>query len=360
MPAPVIYTPATGSTSSAATSHSVTLPASINAGELMVIVFQNFDDAITSSLSGWTQDHTHEYDLATPTLRITQFSKTAVGGETSVSVTTSSSTTASWIAYRINDGAIGQLSTSSKGVSSAPNPADFPLPESFSDDVYLIVVAGWENDVSLSSYPATYGSGVAARVTGTDGSGIAAAFKLTTSTEDAGAFALSGSGNWIAYNQVIEYLAGPPSPMIGILEVGTLTLSGKVLLAGALNFDLDIGQLFLDGGDAISFIQDPTILDHGTLSLFGNTSLGCLRLEADRITKIDMSTAIFDLCALPPLSATEGQYFGCVLVGASGTSRVVNFGFTSLPVPANLVAKGDIAVWRVIAAEYYLYNHLVT
>lgn len=415
-----VNTPVTGSTTSANTTHSVTLPGSISSGDALILIFENYDDSITASLTGWVQDITATISISGTDVRVTAFRKYASGGETTASVTTSGSTTANWVVQHYSDAVFNEYTSVSTGSDAAPDPPAFGSPTVSGDTASTLAVTGYLGDRSVSGYPVGFTSGQAAqRIAGGSGHGVATANKLSVDNEDAGAFTLSGSADWLAFSYWMTYQAGggTPTDLTFSLDAGSLILTGYDFTPSALIFNLPAGSLtatgnagtfnllaLLDPGtlslstlDSLTIVYDPTYPDAGSLGLTGydldfviaqnvNPDLGTLSLTGNDFTgDIDVAldagsltlTAKTNLGCyqlakneIKPIDISGALFDLCVLppddleqgdyfgcvLVGEHVSRSITFGFTAYPTPTALSTKGDQGIFRYIASEYYTWN----
>lgn len=214
-----IVSTATTSIDPSSTSHTVNLPASIVAGNLLVIeCFENVA-SLTVTASGWTN-----IGSANSTSDgLVLLAKIATGAEgATVAVTTSSSVRATYIARQIsgnqNDVTTSEIAvgTGSTAVSTTPDPPSL-TPSWGSAENLWFAFAGWNStSTTLSSYPSGYSTSQLTKVgSGLGANSCASAAKLATaSSDDPGTFTLSASQTWIgmtyAVRPALEAKAPPP------------------------------------------------------------------------------------------------------------------------------------------------------
>lgn len=126
---PVVESITTGSQTTNTTTHSVTLPATINAGDVLLATIA-FDSNPTvtwdnSTAGSWTEKVNTNAGAATDALAI--YSKTADGTEDgkTLSITTSTSEMSEWAVFRIS-GAEGSVEVSTVATSSTNDPHPVP------------------------------------------------------------------------------------------------------------------------------------------------------------------------------------------------------------------------------------------
>jgi hypothetical protein len=201
---PSVRSTSTGNTAANGTSHSITLPASIVAGDL-ILLFCGHDGSggtITPPTDFVAlQANTNNGTLMGHVI----FRKVATGSEggTVVSWTSSNSEQTTEVCFVIQDwsGVVGDIlvGTPSTGASAAPNP---PLLTAGSAADYLWI-ASFSHDNgarTISGAPTDYTGAVKSNSTGTGGCGTAAAYRQlnATSSDPDSAWVISVSDDWVA------------------------------------------------------------------------------------------------------------------------------------------------------------------
>lgn len=188
-----------------ATAHLVNMPATVNAGDLLIIVFANDDAPGTSDVTwpgGWTEIHN-----ATSIIRLSVAYLVADGteGGTTVDVVTSAVEQAHAVVYRIT-GHVSpttqppEVSTGASGISDTPDP-DTIAPTGGSKDYLFLATHGHDGGTrTTTGFPASYTNGQSSEGgTNFHGCGIGTAERiLTADTEDPGTFTISASDSWQA------------------------------------------------------------------------------------------------------------------------------------------------------------------
>lgn len=183
---------------SAGGSHLVNMPATVNAGDLLVVGFESSGTATVTTPSGWTLIG---QQLEGTALRLSVYAKDAVGNEggTTVDFVTSSSQVGASVLYRITgwrDSAVltddVKIALLAAGWTSTPNP---PLldPAWGTEDILWVVMDGRNNTKTVSAYPTNYTNGFG--ITTDVDRASAAERQLAAASEDPGAFTLSGAAN---------------------------------------------------------------------------------------------------------------------------------------------------------------------
>jgi hypothetical protein len=231
MAAPVIEGTAETAVSTAGTSHAITLPASIAATDLVLIIMDiGSTSATLNALAGWTEI----LDEASANgLKILWYTGAGVPGNPTF--TSSASTRSASIAYRISgaDKSITpQIGTTATGTSATPDPPASAAPPS-SKDYLFIAFAGmageeanddtWGN-TSPTNYTPSPPLQVACGVAGTNLGGLilAASRQLTTgSAENPGTFGVDVSAAWRSQTITVHPLPTPATTGVAQLSLAS-------------------------------------------------------------------------------------------------------------------------------------------
>lgn len=222
------------------TAHAVSMPASVNAGDALIVIFTNDGSATVTTPAGWTQ----LYTLANGTaLTGGAYAKVASGSEGggTVDFVTSATESASAQCYRISGwhGLIAGIAAGTAGSVSTGTTADPPSlsPGWGALDTLWLATCHTSTTQTISSGPTNYTN----LTQTTSGSGttfaqtISARRNNNTATEDPDVFTTSGTGASKVYNT----LAIRPliTGAFAATESGSdvLASSGKVIVTGALS-----------------------------------------------------------------------------------------------------------------------------
>ena len=231
---PQVASTTTGYDTANQTSHPVVLPATINSGDLLIIIFGCDDDETVT----WPNEGTDWIQLIDkndpgtgPTLSAAYREADGTEGGTTVYPATGSGEKGAWVVYRITgaedpDTEAPESSSGQDGSGTGPNP-DSLSPSGGSDD-YLWIACGVNDDgtKTLSAYPTGYTDN---QQDVSDGS--AGGCRLYTATkeeadssDDPAAFTISASENWVACTLAVP----PAAAAVGdeVTKTGTLTLAG--------------------------------------------------------------------------------------------------------------------------------------
>ncbi len=195
------------------TSHPVSMPATVNAGDLLLVLFSNFEAsngaATVTTPGGWSQLFSTERTAAGQGVRFGAYSISAAGteGGTTVDFVTSANARAVAYCWHIT-GWFGTVATGVEaGVANTATTGATPDPPNLapawgSADNLWIACYGAAGVQSLVSYPTNYADNnnfdVSGGITGTC-SLACASRNLTAASEDPGVFTRSAASlDWVA------------------------------------------------------------------------------------------------------------------------------------------------------------------
>lgn len=272
---PAVVTTAETAVTTAGTSHQVTLPSGVVAGDLVLIVTaRGVAVATFNSLAGWTE--VVDDGAANG---VTVWARTADGGEGStVTFTSSANTRSASIAYRISGAkAVGsqvpEISTVATGSSTTPN-ATTCTPTGGAKDylwVSLFSRSGEEadDDTWVSAAPANFG-GLLQKACGTAGVNLggmiaAATYQNNAASLDAGSFTCA-TGGWRAYTVAVH----PPTdtPLTpGTLSLTTTRYTPTVTVSDNAVVTPGVLSIVTAGFAPAVTASDNTVVTPGVLSL---------------------------------------------------------------------------------------------
>ncbi len=195
--------------SSAGTSHLVQMPATVNANDLLLVLFMNDGDTAVTTPSGWTCKVTYAYGTY---IRVGMYAKIAVGDEdgTTVDFVTAASELCIAQTYRVRQGTWGgsiaddidgELAVGSSEYPNGPN----LTPTWGAKDTLWITAFGCDKERTVSVWPTDYTNTQYNSNEDTSGvSGGSCRRELNAASEDPGAFTLNLGENWIASTLAIE------------------------------------------------------------------------------------------------------------------------------------------------------------
>ncbi len=201
--------------SSVTTGHLVDMPATVDAGDLLLMLLVG-ETASTATLpSGWTVQYSFVFGTANIAYCIKII---AIGDEdgTTVDVVTNTSTTAAAQVFRITgffDGADPiEHSQLVNQVSSTPNPPSHTASWGAEDTLWIAACHCIDDDETVSAFPTNYVNGVDTITGGGNNLGGTigtATRELNAATEDPGTFTLTGSERWSSITFAIRPEAAP-------------------------------------------------------------------------------------------------------------------------------------------------------
>lgn len=257
---PVVQATAESSTATAGTSHVVTLPSGIVAGDLILIILDKGSTAATVNAHA---DYTELLDENQAHGLYIAY-RWAAGGETNPTLVTSAATRSAEITYRIS-GAINpatqppQIGTTATATSLTPDPPSL-TPTGGAKDYLWIAFYGkdgeeLDDDTWSNTPPTNYTpSPPLQKACGTAGTGLggmiaAASRQANTATENPGTFSDDLSTTWRAQTIAIH-----PDPTKRISVTTVSTGASAEALARAKRLGLTLGSE-ADSAEAISGVH---------------------------------------------------------------------------------------------------------
>lgn len=216
---PTIATTNSGNSGANATNHTINLPASIAAGDLLLIFFVHDDGSATVTASppaDWsTLVNNRVANDAGTQARLSIWYKTASGSEgATATATTTGSEGSAHVTYRItgwHGTTIPEASAAAPSSSANPDPPNLDPTNWAAEDTLWIAAYGWDNgNITHSSYPANYTlSQLTNGWTNAGGARIAvSARQLNASAEDPGTGTLSAGEQWAAATVAVRPSGG--------------------------------------------------------------------------------------------------------------------------------------------------------
>jgi hypothetical protein len=208
--APVVASVTETAFGTATTDHYVNMPATVNTGDLLIVLFTNDRDATVTIPGGWTELAS---DTNVPHVRLSVYYKIAGGteGGTTVNFVTSAAEEAAAQVYRITDWhgtTPPEISTAAIGTSTAPNSASLdPAGWDVANTLWLVVAGQDRGDQSgTMSYPAGYTDGTCTLSSGGIGScrTHSARRVLAAASVNPGANTLPVSEQWVAFTIAVR------------------------------------------------------------------------------------------------------------------------------------------------------------
>jgi len=274
------------------TDHNVDMPATVDAGDLLIVIFTNDGSATVTTPGGWSLLAS---DADGQHVSLSVYYKIAAGteGGTTVNFVISAAEEAAAQVYKITDWhgtTPPEISTAATGTSTAPNPASLdPAGWDVADTLWLAVAGQDRGDQGdPTSYPSSYTDGTS--TLSSDGTGScrihSARRVLAAASENPGAFTIPVSEQWIAFTIAIR-------PVTHDLTTSS-TAGGSVTEPGEGVFTYDEGtivDLVAESNEGYRFIKWTG--DVGTIAdIYGATTTititGDYSITAEFIRQYDL------------------------------------------------------------------------
>jgi len=218
--------------SSATTSHTVSLPEVVDAGDLLLVLFSSVaKDNQQNTPAGWTQlSSDYLYNGRT---RVGMYAMVAEGteGGTTVDLTTDTTTTAVAIVVRISGwggsltDSVDIATTAYNTSTSSPDPPSVTAEWGADKNLFLAFAAACNDSIDFTDAPTGYGNlTYVVSASGTDNSTEAAIADRTTisASDDPDSFTLASSETWVAGTVVVEGVHIAQSTPAGIAHTHTV------------------------------------------------------------------------------------------------------------------------------------------
>jgi hypothetical protein len=240
------------------TTHNVNMPATVNAGDLLIVLFTNDGDATVITPDGWSLLASNTRGTA---VRLSVYYKIAAGteGGTTVNFVTSANEQAAAQVYRITDWhgtTPPEISTAATGTSTAPNPASLnPAGWDVADTLWLAVAGQDRGDQSgTTAYPASYTDGISTQSSVPATTGVcrthSARRVLAAASENPGAFTIPASEEWVAFTIAVR--PAPHDLTISSTEGGSVTEPGE----GVFTYDEGtVVDLVVEAEEGYRFVE---------------------------------------------------------------------------------------------------------
>jgi hypothetical protein len=212
MPGPVVASVTETAFGTDTRDHYVNMPATVNAGDLLIVLFTNDGISTVTTPAGWSLLASDERGVA---VRLSAYYKIAAGDEdgTTVNFVTSMSEEAAAQVYRITNWhgtTPPEISTAVTGISTAPDPASLdPAGWDVADTLWIAVAGQDRGDQSgTTDYPASYTDGISTQSSDPATIGVcrlhSARRVLAAASEDPGAFTIPISEEWVAFTIAVR------------------------------------------------------------------------------------------------------------------------------------------------------------
>jgi len=271
---PTYGTPIDTDFTSPATSHLVNMPASVAAGEALLVSICALSHSTLLEFTtpvGWTQLFTDVTD-STVNLTWNVYAKVAAGteGGTTVDfVTNVSDCEIAAQAFTVDSwgGTLADIEVSS-GVTNAnttPNPPSLSPTWGLGDTLWIALLGAVADAETVTGYPTNYSDGAYNAAGGgpTAGATVGLAFRQNaTATEDPATFTLSGSERWWA--RTIAVKEGIGAAQVLVAAAGAQTHTGVDAALTVLQLMAEPGSHVHAGKSAALFLQEDLVLAANT------------------------------------------------------------------------------------------------
>jgi len=196
----------TKSAHASAATHAITLPATVNSGELLLMFYvcKAFGGSLAVP-SGWTSLGANSGANGGHLVCYLEAAGTEGGGTATVTAANTSAACAQ--VYRINDWNAIEAAKSNNTISSAPNPPSLTPSWGAKDALWLAGCTAIDDDATVSAYSSSYASGEYNNAgAGTNASseiGVARR-ALNAAVQDPAAMTLSEAEAWVAWTLAVE------------------------------------------------------------------------------------------------------------------------------------------------------------
>lgn len=337
---PVVQTK-TGGGSAGSTSHPVTLPSGVTAGDLLVVWFGFRSNPTATGSAGWTK--LGQASLST-TISFAVFYKVATGSD-ALTITTTTSQRSTHESYRIT-GASGTVafSAASSAVAANPNPPSLTPAGGAKDYLWFASATATAGTTSASAAPTNY-TNLTNQVSGS-GTGCAvyiAERNLNATSEDPGAFT-AASTSYVAYTLAVEPAGSGGTAYTLTADAGSYILSGQTVnLTSARSIVAAPGSCALTGNDATLVYTGAGIAysiaaEAGSYSLTGQVAnlTSARRILADP-GSYSLTGQAANLTSARRITADPGSY------SLTGQAANLNIGRRMAADPGSYVLTGNTA-----------------
>ena len=278
------------------TEHLVDMPATVDSGDLLLVMFTNDATDTVTTPTGWTQLFS---EIRSPNVRHGGYYKIADGteGGTTVDFVTSGTETAMAVVYRITSWhgtTPPEVGTFAEATSTTPDPPSLTPSWGAEDTLWIAHFGANDNGTgTVSAFPTSYTNGLSGRANNVASSCMAGSARrnLNATSDDPGTFTKNNSDAWVANLTAIRPAAGggivlldgtaaAVSSLAGALPVDK-ALGGSIPAVAALSGELPVSRLMVSTVAAVSTLAGELPVDKGLVATIPATSIisGALALE---------------------------------------------------------------------------------
>jgi hypothetical protein len=228
---PTVQSVTRGNSNTNATSRNVTLPATINANDVLIALFANDGDATVTwdntTAGTWTLLFSTASGVAA---RLTAYWKVADGTEDGavLSIDTSAIERSAWHIYRISGAQSVEAGTAATGTSTAPNSPSLTPSWGSADTTWLTVFASDNQTADPTDGPTNYTTNdIYDDAPNAAGVGVGSSYRdNAASSEDPAAWTIAASLAWVA-NTIAVRPDGGATDATASPGIDTLVLTGQ-------------------------------------------------------------------------------------------------------------------------------------
>lgn len=250
---PTVSDRLTQSFSTATTAHAVTMPSTVNSGDLLMVLFSNDGNATVTTPSGWTAPSApNNTQVRGTAARGSVFIKVAAGTEdgTTVDFATSASEEAEAQVYRIKAGdwygTTAGVEVANGGdpgaTTTTPDPPALNPGGWGTENTLWIAYAAGSSYTATTTYPTNYTSGVhELSNTGTGGASASSATRESnTASENPGTFTMSTNSDGIAFTIAIRPVAFGLTGSNKIVQTAVYSQPQVAMYSRMIDTDTDV------------------------------------------------------------------------------------------------------------------------
>ena len=240
---PVVESDSITNIDSSSSSHVITMPSGIQAGDLLIIIFDHDSTAPTYTLTGWTQLFDEEIFALN---EMECYWKEAVGSDT-LTVTVSPANTGNYNIYRISGAIDPDTQPPEHAVVQSSNPPSLS-PTGGSKD-YLWITGHGTSTTNNASPPANYSNELSAR-TGSQAM-ESARRELTAANENPGAWGTPGQN---PISCIIAVHPAPSAPVVDLVSPNTGPDTGQTIITISGSLFVATPTVTIGGASALSVV----------------------------------------------------------------------------------------------------------
>jgi hypothetical protein len=352
------------------TDHYVNMTATVNAGDLLIVLFTNDGSATVTTPDGWTQLASNANGSA---VRLSVYYKIADGTEsgTTVNFVTSAAEQAAAQVYRITDWhgtTPPEISTAATGTSTRPNPVSLdPAGWDVADTLWLAAAGQDRGDQSgTTAYPVYYTDGISTQSSNPATTGVCRTLSarrvLAATSENPGAFTIPVSEEWVAFTIAVR--PAPHDLTIASTEGGSVTEPGEDTFTYDEGTVVDLvatpdeGCRFVEWTGDVGTIEDvyaaeTTITMDGNYSIIANFvkqyNLTTSSIAGGSVIEPGEGVFTYDEGTVVDLIATPGEGYRFVeWFGDVGTIADIHTATTTITM------NGDYSITAIFYKQYDL------